>query len=122
MTTKFYQYRQNNSGGKFEYDKHDGISVFVIVEAHNYREANSRANNIGLYFNGCADGYDCPCCGDRWYEQWENDGDDYPMCYNSPIVNGAVNLGYVSNYGMQYYGFVHYLDDTVVPFRLAGDN
>lgn len=63
---KWFCYRQNNSGGRFIYDDSLGISVNVWVEARDAREADYRAERIGLYFDGAGD---CPCCGDRWYSQ-----------------------------------------------------
>lgn len=49
-------------------DFNKGITVEVFVEADTADEANMRAKLIGLYFNGCDDGIDCDCCGDRWYK------------------------------------------------------
>lgn len=69
----FVTYRQNNSGGGFDIDVDRGISVNVIVEAGTVSEANERAQSLGIYFNGCDDGMDCPCCGDRWYEPYGED-------------------------------------------------
>jgi len=63
----WFEYRQNNSGGSFRFDKKKGISVYVWVEAEDAAAADKRAEDIGLYFNGCDSGCDCPCCGDRWY-------------------------------------------------------
>lgn len=63
-TTKFYNFSQNNSGGNFIDD--NTISVNVLIEALDYKDANDRAENKGIYFNGCEDDRDCPCCGDRW--------------------------------------------------------
>ena len=60
---KFYEYRQNNSGGIFDYDSNAGISVTVYVEAYSPEQANCRAEEIGLYFDGYGD---CDCCGARW--------------------------------------------------------
>ena len=64
----FYHYSQNNSGGSFDIDKERGITVSVYVEADTPEQADSRAEFIGLYFSGVAEGRDCDCCGDRWYE------------------------------------------------------
>ncbi|MFE4367966.1 MULTISPECIES: DUF7296 family protein [unclassified Streptomyces] len=58
----FYEFHQNNSGGGFDYDEDNGISVYVIIEAGSADVANARAEKIGLYFDGEGD---CPCCGDR---------------------------------------------------------
>lgn len=61
---KFYQYRQNNSGGDFYTDENLGIEV--LIAAKNADEADERATELGIYFDGCYNGYDCSCCGDRW--------------------------------------------------------
>ena len=73
----FYTYRQNNTGGDFIVDPEAGISVQVIVEADSLDEANTRAETIGLYFDGVRDGMDCGCCGDRWYTPW-GEGNEVP--------------------------------------------
>jgi hypothetical protein len=69
-----YEFRQNNSGGSFREDKKKGIGLRVFIEAASAEEANKKAQDIGLYFDGCYEGIDCPCCGDRWYE-----ADDYDV-------------------------------------------
>lgn len=53
---EFYEYVQNNSGGKFTVNKF--LCHRVIIEADEKLEA------LGGYFDGEGD---CPCCGDRWY-------------------------------------------------------
>lgn len=70
---KWFEFRQNNSGGVDVVDPGAGIDKYVWVQARNHQEANVRAEQIGLYFNGCETGQDCDCCGDRWYEQWNED-------------------------------------------------
>jgi hypothetical protein len=72
---KWYEYSQNNSGGWFDIRPSEGIGASVWVQARNYEEANRRAEQIGLYWDGAdEDGPDCSCCGDRWYEKWSEDG------------------------------------------------
>ena len=83
--SKFYTFRQNNSGGRFIVDIASGISEYVIIEAKDADDANRRAENIGLYFNGCDDDRDCPCCGDRWYPTYEDEGENEPLIYGEPI-------------------------------------
>lgn len=73
----WYSYRQNNSGGGHEYDASRGISVTVYIEANSADEANGRAREIGLYFDGVDGGWDCECCGDRWYEETYAQDDDF---------------------------------------------
>ena len=81
--TKFFAFRQNNSGGSFDHDPDAGIGLAVWIEAVDASHANDRAEAIGLYFDGCESGTDCPCCGDRWYPVSEPDSDikDYPSLY-----------------------------------------
>lgn len=75
VQTKFYEFRQNNSGGVFHRNK--DVDETVIIEAINAGQANSKAQNIGIYFNGCKDDMDCYCCGDRWYDIHSDDeGED----------------------------------------------
>ena len=66
----FYMYNQNNSGGNFITD--DKVCRFVIVEAEYADNADIFAEDIGIYFNGCDNDIDCPCCGDRWSPAWES--------------------------------------------------
>lgn len=70
--TKFYIFQQNNSGGRFKIDEKRGIGYLVAVEARNAKEANNKASDIGLYFDGFVNGLDCPCCGDRWSRVYED--------------------------------------------------
>lgn len=62
----YYEFCQNNSGGVFDHDPEEGIGYSVYVEARDPTDANRRAEDIGLYFEGCDTGRDCRCCGNRW--------------------------------------------------------
>ena len=91
LSTKWYTFTQNNSGGSFEHFAEDGIGYAVIIEAVDADHANARAKRIGLYFNGCASGRDCSCCGDRWHEASGYDAEDTPQLYGkslAPIEDG----------------------------------
>lgn len=54
------------------------VDVWVIAEDH--AEADALVKKFaGVYFDGCYDGQDCECCGDRWHRA---DGmSDYPLSY-----------------------------------------
>lgn len=80
----FFHYDQNNSGGRFTFDKEHGLSCEVIIEADSPEEADSILISRGGYFNGCADGRDCRCCGDRWSRAYGN-GDPVPTIHGRPI-------------------------------------
>lgn len=67
----WYDFDQNNSGGVFE--QNDDVSLHVFIQAESADAANQKAEDIGIYFDGCEKGWDCDCCGDRWYRA------DYPM-------------------------------------------
>ena len=82
---KFYLYSQNNSGGDFDFDQTSGITHYVVVQARNPDDANERAEEIGLYWDGCENDQDCPCCGDRWYPAEEEDAEDFPHVYGKPL-------------------------------------
>lgn len=110
----FFNFSQNNSGGGFDFDAQAGISVNVIVEAADAEEANYRAERIGLYFDGVENGNDCDCCGDRWYEQWRDDGDEVPSVYGTPIEIYEPVIKWLGEKNPN--GFVHYLDGTVKAF------
>lgn len=86
----FYEFNQNNSGGGFDFDEKAGITHYVIVEADSADDANDRAERIGLYFEGCESGMDCPCCGDRWSRVWtwgdREPGTEVPTLYDRPLI------------------------------------
>lgn len=85
----FYQFRQNNSGGSFDYDDRSGLSVNVYIEAGTADEANSRAEDLGIYFDGVDNGSDCSCCGDRWYRVGEYDRVDSVLQEDEDFSAGA---------------------------------
>lgn len=60
-----YEYSQNNTGGSFDVD--EKLTHRVYIEANSEEEANEKAFEMGIYFDGVYEGIDCECCGDRWY-------------------------------------------------------
>lgn len=123
----FFTYNQNNSGGSFDYDANTGIAQYVIVEADNVSDANAKALDIGLYFDGCETGLDCSCCGDRWYEPWGDEAPLYPSVYthnatNERTYNGSIMSGGISKAWTRkghFTTFVHYADGSFKGFGLA---
>lgn len=117
----FYPFRQNNTGGSFTYDKEAGLSVVVIIEAHDVDHANALATARGLYFDGVEAGPDCACCGDRWYRVLEYDATDTPQYYGKPIHPGMpwdeLNDGWRPGFdaGRNPVAYIHYLDGRVEP-------
>ena len=113
--TKFWTFDQNNSGGSFDFDEKSGITHYVIIEASSKSDAVKRAYDIGIYFDGCAEGRDCPCCGDRWHEPWGDDGDDAPLLYGQPLSK-ATGFQWMPD-GKEI--AVHYADERIEWFGVA---
>lgn len=111
IKTKFYSFNQNNSGGIFETNQKKGIGGFVIIEAISATHANGRAEDLGIYFNGCRDGHDCPCCGDRWYRVDESDGYDVPSIFGTPVEQASATWGRENVY-------IHLLDGSITDHSL----
>lgn len=61
----WYMFDQNNSGGSFIVN--DNVCHRLFIEAVSFGDAIEKAEELGCYWNGVAEGRDCPCCGDRWY-------------------------------------------------------
>jgi hypothetical protein len=111
----FFEYQQNNSGGGFDFDTDEGISVIVIIEAPDADTADFKAQRIGIYFDGIDDGRDCDCCGDRWYSTY-GEGHPVPSHYGTPLTEA-----YVTEWGKWApegtpEGYVHYADGRVEGF------
>lgn len=79
--SKFFEFSQTNSGGSFITD--DKVCHRLFIEADSVEEAIQKAENLGCYWNGVEKEMDCPCCGDRWSVPWNDDGQSYPMEYDS---------------------------------------
>lgn len=106
--SKFYTFIQNNSGGHFHHDPKEGIGARVIIEAQNAAHALDRAERIGLYFNGCQDGRDCSCCGDRWSGYLDDsDGTDEPEIYGEKYAPCEAGDKPYIYFGLPSY--VHYI-------------
>ena len=72
----FYEFNQNNSGGYFV--ENDTLCHRLFIEADNVKEAINKAEELGCYWDGVASGIDCSCCGDRWHEPWDDEGEIFP--------------------------------------------
>lgn len=73
----YYWYNQNNSGGGF--DDNESVTYHVFIQAHDVEAANQKATELGIYFDGVAEGKDCDCCGDRW--TYPEDTGETPKMY-----------------------------------------
>lgn len=108
---KFYRFRQNNSGGSFDIDDESGIGPVVWIEADNFKHANARAINLGIYFDGVKQGRDCDCCGDRWHEM---------LCegfYASEDPEGEINPEY--DFSNHHTVYVHMNDTAGTIVRIS---
>jgi hypothetical protein len=102
----FFMWSQNNSGGHFHVD--EDLTWRVVIQADTYGEAEYKALNLGVYYNGCDDDRDCSCCGDRWYEGQEL-GDD--QLKDDTLVEHLQK--YADEYGWEDPSIIiHYLDGT----------
>lgn len=74
----YWVFDQNNSGGSFDIYPKKGIGPRVWIEADSLEHAIDTAETIGIYFHGVSQGIDCECCGDRWYEPFDEEGEEEP--------------------------------------------
>ena len=102
--TKFYVFRQNNSGGEWRTDEKKGVAQVVIIEAESADLANLKAQQIGIYFDGVSDGSDCRCCGDRWSRVREDKWD------SGTSLDSVVSQFRDDYYRKNYQVYVHYLN------------
>lgn len=75
----FYTYHQRNPSGHF--DESDDLTKYVIIEADNHYQANDKAEEIDIYFDGQEKGIDCSCCSDRWARTTSTQGSTTPELY-----------------------------------------
>lgn len=109
----FFTFDQNNTGGG--YVENDSVCRYVIIQADNFEDANSIAETVGIYFDGCESGIDCDCCGDRWDRQSSNnDGTVLPeLAYGEPIRDNQQSVMLFA-YPGQVYCRVYYSGMTIV--------
>ena len=116
----FYRFRQNNTGGSW--DINDDLTVRVIIEADSADEANRKAKKLGMYWYGSDhDGPDCPCCGDRWTQVYDYDGEEEltyiaqlpNFSYEEVPLTADTELSVMLNWaGNKPYMYVYFKDGT----------
>lgn len=80
----FYTFVQNNSGGAYHRDA--TVDEYVIIEGISIEQVTDRAQDIGVYFDGCDRGLDCECCGDRWHVPFDDSElNPVPSTYGTPV-------------------------------------
>jgi hypothetical protein len=77
----FYKFSQNNSGGSFDTD--ENLCQAIYIEAESEEQANQKALELGIYFNGVEEGIDCDCCGDRWCPAYGEERDHVVYLHSS---------------------------------------
>jgi len=116
MTTKYYIFHQNNSGGFFDYNEQNGISSVLAVEATSEKKAQAIFNAI-IEKNGQSDS--CDCCGERWSD-WVGD--------SFFLIEGVVQhaneqlfdcLGNDRNGNARFRYFIHHLDGRIEGYGLT---
>lgn len=110
---KYFAFDQNNSGGDFTHDAEAGIGPTVFIQAENCRDANAKAESIGLYCGGVGDGIDCECCGDRWSSCYRDDGEDVPTLYGRKYR--PVREGETQTLEWGYAQYIHDADGKFYP-------
>lgn len=74
MATKFYTFYQNRINGcGYEVDEEEHTSRYVIIEADSADDANQRARQIGMAWDG------------RWPKVGEASSDDTPSVFSEPV-------------------------------------
>jgi hypothetical protein len=89
----FFNFRQNNSGGSFDVD--ETLCGSLYIEADSIEEANEKALELGVYFNGVEDGIDCSCCGDRWHEPYDEEDESnilYVSSYDKSKIDEVLKI------------------------------
>jgi len=112
IQTKFYTFRQNNSGGYFIQNADLGIGVFMIIEAQNKEEAITRRDKIGEKQSNFHDF--CPCCGERWSDYVDDECEEQPLIYDKPVELFKDEIDYDKT------AYVHYYDGTFKDFSRKG--
>lgn len=78
---KWFNFSQNNSGGRFTVN--ENLAEEVFIQARSAEEALQKAHSLLDESNENS----CPCCGDRWsFYIDESDGFDFPTIYGEPIT------------------------------------
>jgi hypothetical protein len=114
----WFNFRQNNSGGSFYFDKAKGLTVEVLIEAEDAASANSIAEEKGIYFEGIDDGIDCSCCGDRWYRVSNGEpGEPVPSLYGQPLSEASLWTRWSDREKDQKEVAIHYLDGRIEWFN-----
>jgi hypothetical protein len=98
VESNFWYFHQNNSGGSFIINEH--VAELVIIEANSELDAIDKGMDVGIYFDGCAKGIDCECCGDRWSISHRL----------AESIMEFINVFYTSTFHQNYTIIIHFVD------------
>ncbi|WP_367135821.1 hypothetical protein [Saccharothrix sp. HUAS TT1] len=105
---RYFEFDQNNAGGRYWFDAERGISVRVFIQAASAVEANRRALAIGINFDDQCKS----CCGYRWWELGSDaPGRDRPEVYGVPVEDYVPDRPRREIKGPHVY--VHRLDGSI---------
>lgn len=108
--SKFYTFRQNNSGGFFVADDKTGVGTFIIIEAMDINQAVEHFSAI----EGKQEHNWCHCCGERWSPELmdEDDAEEKPSLYGRYVFDDGHNMW------TRMHAFIHYMDKTIVKVEI----
>jgi hypothetical protein len=113
---KLFNFNQNNSGGSFVTD--ENVTYDTLFESKTSKGANKKAKEVGIYFNGCEEGYDCSCCGDRWSKAYHDTPDNYSV-FEFPDKESAIAYFEKEEKGMfRTEKIIHFKDGTKIKIQL----
>ena len=111
--TRFFWFRQNNSGGGSNIRSERGIGDQVIFEADSEEEAIRVALDSGIMYSGTRSG-DCPeigCCGTRWPSHaWEESITLEDVRETAKIMESCG--------GAEKFGFIHFRNGEIQMVRV----
>jgi hypothetical protein len=119
---KFYTFDQNNSGGYFIKCAKTGISEFVIIEARDADHAQDIFDGIGSSIDGF-DNY-CECCGPRWEQVREADGEVELRIYDKEVTRDRdlPSQDILENKPCFGHAYVHPLDEPFYSVATINSN
>lgn len=110
----WYEFDQDNSGGYFV--ENDKVTHRVFIQALSLEDCITKAEALGIYFNGCDSGRDCDCCGDRWYKPYSEL--KFPIDWSKGISFNNIEeyAQYLADkyawYNIKVEAYLYYLDGT----------
>lgn len=115
MTTKYYIFHQNNSGGFYDYDEKNGISSALVIEATNKELAHSLYRAIVEKYGSSGDSF--LCC--RWSNKTYENHDLIEDVKNSADKMILDLLKHDNEGNARFRYFIHHLDGRIEGYGLT---